>query len=197
MSTGTSVSTCPRHWGGGWAIKTIPRSWGQWAWMDSCWGEGGGLESGFPLRFLQLRAAGQLRPGHRNHSSVLLNCTLQCIQAHIQLEPALGPVLQPMFGFHVPSVLRCSLGTPGPDLCALKPPEALASWTWASAGHWSVLSSLRWGCWALLEALPSVGDMWATVPAPSSSNVQTILSSLCGPALPPPHPTPVWPRGLE
>lgn len=30
------------------------------------------------------------------HSSVLLNCTLQCIRAHTQLGPALGPLLQPM-----------------------------------------------------------------------------------------------------
>lgn len=190
VSTGTSVTACPRHWGGGQDNPSVLGAEWAWPWMDSCWGQGRWVGSrGFPLWFLQLRAAGQL---HAQGTTTIRPFSLT---AHCNaFKPTLSWSLSSSrwFGFHVPSVLRCSLGTPGPDLCALRPPEALASWTWASAGHSSVLSSLGWGCWAFLDALPRVGDTRATVPAPPNSDVQTITvqplwtsSSL------------VWPRGLE
>lgn len=114
----------------GWALSrqssVLGAEWA-WPWMDSCWGQGRWIGSrGFPLWFLQLRAAGQLRAqGTAPQPFVrFLNCTLQCIQAHTQLEPALGPVLQPMVW------VSCSFCSP-----LLPGDPALASWTWASAGH--------------------------------------------------------------
>ena len=51
-------------------------------------------ESGFPTLVPAAQGSRPAPcPGHRNHSSVLFNCTLQCIQAHTQLEPVLQPMV--------------------------------------------------------------------------------------------------------
>lgn len=68
---------------------------------------------------------GAAPPARSPPFSATAHCTLQCIRAHAQLEPAhvRGPLLQPAVWVHVPFRLRCSLG--GPRSCC--PPETLAS----------------------------------------------------------------------
>lgn len=90
----------------GWAPLRQSLSLGGQSGTSLGWTGRGGSQS------LKLRAAGQLRAPVLPCSSVLFNCTLQCIQAHTQLEPSAGLSSSQWSGFHVPFLLHCSLGCP-------------------------------------------------------------------------------------